>query len=63
MGIDNIASQCSNKRMMILKYDRKIRIEGEYDDEDVTDVKYSVDRELLVIIRALSVEKIRFKGI
>ncbi|KAK1562581.1 hypothetical protein Q3G72_014403 [Acer saccharum] len=60
LGAGHIASQCPNKRVMVLKNDGDIESEGESDDksmpplEDASDFEYPVGRELLVARRALS---------
>ena len=52
-GNGPIASQCPNKRVMILKDDGEIEIEHESNDdsipplEDASDVEYPIDGELL----------------
>ncbi|KAK1558549.1 hypothetical protein Q3G72_003630 [Acer saccharum] len=57
-----IASQCPNKRVMVLKDDGGIESEGEFDDEsmppleDASDLEYAVGGELLVSRRALSAQ-------
>ncbi|KAK0598736.1 hypothetical protein LWI29_037429 [Acer saccharum] len=56
----HIASQCPNKRVMILKDDGDIESKGESDEEsmppleDASDIEYPVGGELLVARRALS---------
>lgn len=50
------------KRAIALKDDRDIETEGEFDDEsippleDASDVEYPIDRDLLVVKRALGVQ-------
>ncbi|XP_052181971.1 uncharacterized protein LOC127794765 [Diospyros lotus] len=66
LGTGHIASQCPNKRVMILKDDGDIETEDEFDNnsdnesmpplEDASGIEYPVDRELLVAKRALSVQ-------
>ncbi|XP_052185202.1 uncharacterized protein LOC127796838 [Diospyros lotus] len=66
LGIGYIASQCPNKRVMILKDDGDIETEDEIDNkydnesmpplEDASGIEYPVDGELLVARRALSVQ-------
>ena len=50
MGAGHIASQCPNKRAMVLRDDGEIEIEGEDDDnesmsplEDASDVEFAVE--------------------
>ena len=62
LGAGHIASQCPNKRVMVLKDDGDIESEGESDDEsmppleDASDVEYPENGELLVARRALSAQ-------
>ncbi|KAH9649363.1 Endonuclease [Citrus sinensis] len=63
LGIGHIASQCPNKRVMILRDDGDVETESEsYDDpmpplEDANDgVEYLVDGKLMVVRRALNVQ-------
>ncbi|KAH9704932.1 Endonuclease [Citrus sinensis] len=63
LGTSHIASQCPNKRVMILKDDGDVETESESDDEpmppleDVNDgVEYPVDGKLMVVRRALNVQ-------
>ncbi|KAK1581185.1 hypothetical protein Q3G72_003854 [Acer saccharum] len=62
LGASHIASQCPNKRVMVLKDDGDIDSEDESDDEsmppleDASDFEYSVGGELLVSRRALSAQ-------
>ncbi|KAL5736801.1 hypothetical protein ACOSQ2_031589 [Xanthoceras sorbifolium] len=62
LGAGHIASQCPNKRVMVLKDDGGIESEGESDGEsmppleDVGDFEYPVGGELLVARRALSAQ-------
>ncbi|KAL5798299.1 hypothetical protein ACOSQ2_003119 [Xanthoceras sorbifolium] len=62
LGAGHIASQCPNKRVMVLKDDGGIESEGESDDksmpplEDAGDFEYPVGGELLVARRALSAQ-------
>ncbi|KAL5764416.1 hypothetical protein ACOSQ2_017010 [Xanthoceras sorbifolium] len=62
LGAGHIASQCPNKRVMVLKDDGGIESEGESDGEsmppleDAGDFEYPVGGELLVARRALSAQ-------
>ncbi|KAL5801029.1 hypothetical protein ACOSQ3_032661 [Xanthoceras sorbifolium] len=62
LGAGHIASQCPNKRVMVLKDDGGIESEGESDGEsmppleDADDFEYPVGGELLVARRALSAQ-------
>ncbi|KAL5756660.1 hypothetical protein ACOSQ2_021406 [Xanthoceras sorbifolium] len=62
LGAGHIASQCPNKRVMVLKDDGGIESEGESDGEsmppleDASDFEYPVGGELLVARRALSAQ-------
>ncbi|KAK0572561.1 hypothetical protein LWI29_033492 [Acer saccharum] len=62
LGAGHIASQCPNKRVMILKDDGDIESEGESNEEsmppleDARNVEYPVGGELLVARRALSAQ-------
>ncbi|KAH9792623.1 hypothetical protein KPL71_004200 [Citrus sinensis] len=63
LGTGHIASQCPNKRVMILRDDGDVETESESDDdpmpplEDANDgVEYLVDGKLMVIRRALNVQ-------
>ena len=62
LGAGHIASQCPNKRVMVLKDDGGIESEGESDDEsmppleDASDIEYPVDGELFVARRAFSAQ-------
>lgn len=57
MGISYIACQCPNKCVMILKDDGDIETEGKSNDEsvasleDVSDIEFLIDGELLVARR------------
>ena len=62
MGVGHIASQCPNKRTMIVRVDEEVETESKEDDdqmpslEDACDdnVEYPVEGESLVARRALS---------
>ncbi|KAH9716982.1 Endonuclease [Citrus sinensis] len=63
LGIGHIASQCPNKRVMILRDDGDVETESESDDdpmpplEDANDgVEYPVDGKLMVARRALNMQ-------
>ncbi|KAH9705002.1 Endonuclease [Citrus sinensis] len=63
LGTGHIASQCPNKRVMILRDDGDVETESELDDdpmpplEDANDgVEYPVDGKLMVVRRALNVQ-------
>jgi len=62
LGVGHIASQCPNKRVMVLKDESGIESEGDSDDEsmpplkDTSDLEYPVGGELLVTRRALSAQ-------
>ena len=64
LGVGHIASQCPNKRTMIMRVNRKVGKESESEDdqmlplEDASDNNedYAVEGELLVVRRALNVE-------
>ncbi|KAL5794511.1 hypothetical protein ACOSP7_003105 [Xanthoceras sorbifolium] len=62
LGAGHIASQCPNKRVMVLKDDGGIESKGESDGEsmppleDAGDFEYQVGGELLVARRALSAQ-------
>ncbi|KAL5844036.1 hypothetical protein ACOSQ3_010069 [Xanthoceras sorbifolium] len=62
LGAGHIASQCPNKRVMVLKDDGGIESEGESDGEsmppleDAGDFEYPVGGELLVARRALTAQ-------
>ena len=62
LGTGHIASQCPNKRVMILKDDGDVETEDESDNdsmpplEDESGIEYPVDGKLLVARRALSVQ-------
>ena len=63
MGIGHIASQCPNKRAMILRDDGDVETESESDDdplpplEDAIDgVEYLVDGKLMVARRTLKMQ-------
>ncbi|KAK0587545.1 hypothetical protein LWI29_024676 [Acer saccharum] len=62
LGAGHIASQCPNKRVMVLKDDGGIESEDESDDEsmppleDASDFEYPVGGELLVARKALSAQ-------
>ena len=61
LGRGHIASQCPNKRVMILKDDGEIETGGESDNEsmppleDASDIEYSDDGDFLITRRAHSV--------
>ena len=61
-GRGHIASQCPNKRVMVLRDDGEIETDDENDNEsmppleDVDDEEYAVQGDLLVARRALSVQ-------
>ena len=62
LGTGHIASQCPNKRAMILLDNGEIKTDGEESDdsmpplEDASDCEYAVEGEALVIIRALKAQ-------
>ena len=61
-GMGHIASQCLNKRVMVMLDNDKIETDNEsdYDSmsslEDADDEKYAIQGELMVARRALSVQ-------
>ena len=63
LGVGHIASQCPNKRVMILKENGEVESdsEGEIEDdmpplEDVSDGEYSEVGQALVVRRALNIQ-------
>ena len=62
MGVSHIASQCPNKRTMIVCIDGEVETESEGDDDQIPsledacyyNVKYPMEGESLVARRALS---------
>ena len=60
LGVGHIASQCPNKRVMIMREDGDVEIERKSEEdsvqplEDASDIEEPVDGELLVARRALS---------
>ncbi|KAL5554487.1 hypothetical protein UlMin_041888 [Ulmus minor] len=60
LGVGHIASQCPNKRVMIMREDGDVETESESKEdsmpplEDVSDIEEPVDGELLVARRALT---------
>ena len=63
LGIGYIASQCPNKRAMVLHDDGEIKSKGEDDDnefmlplEDASDVEFAVDGETLIGRHALNMQ-------
>ena len=62
LGVGHLASQCPNKRVMVLRDDGDIESEDESNDEsmppleDASDFEYPMGGELLVARRALSAQ-------